>query len=277
MPDQYRQKRDQLVANADSIEILILGSSHAQDGIDPNQFTLYAHNLAFGGQSIYFDRKLTEKYLPDLPRLKYVLLMLDYNSLYYDHDEPRDFFYKYYYGLTYKNRKFYKESFLQSFFAYTPEQTLSLILNNRHEALGKGWENKNQRNDEVVTSIEKSKFRARGFNQTVNDWKGGDSVLIDLEALISLLKSKNITPILITYPHYSLIRSFLYPAIIERTRSVGNDLSQKYQIPFLDYFADDSFDIPDFFNCDHLNAAGAAKLSKKINAVITNLELKQSY
>ncbi|MCL1937498.1 MAG: hypothetical protein FWF52_03765 [Candidatus Azobacteroides sp.] len=272
IPSQYKQKRDQLVANADSIEILILGSSHAGDDIDPNQFSLYAHNLAFASQSIYFDRKLAEKYLPVLRRLKYVLLTLDFNSLYYDHEENRDFFYKYYYDISYKKRQFYKESLLQSFFVYTPEQTLSMIFNNQNEVLVKGWRNKAGRNDEAVQSMEKSELRANGFNATVNSWKGGDSVLDDLEALINLLQSKNITPILITYPNYSTIRSFMDASVIERTQNIGNSLSQKYHIPYLDYFADDSFTVADFFNCDHLNAEGAAKLSKKINAVIMDRE-----
>ena len=287
MPSSYKQKRDQLIANADSIEILVMGSSHAMDGIDPNQFALYTHNLAFGAQSIYFDRRIVEKYLSDLPRLKYVLLNLEFNSLYFDHDEGRDFFYKYYYDLDYKNRKFYKESFLQFFFVYTPEETLSQMINriksirsaksakSRQEGLFKGWHGSAGRNDEKVTSDEANKIRAKGFNDTAKEWKGGDSVLIDLEALITLLQSHKITPVLVAYPNYSLMRSYLDPSIIERNQSIANKLSEKYQIPYLDYFDDDSFTVADYFNCDHLNAAGAAKLSKKINAAIMDLEAKK--
>ena len=276
MPSAYRQKRDQLIANADSIEILILGSSHAMDGLDPDQFMLYAHNLAFGGQSIYFDHKLAEKYLPDLPRLKYVLLTLDFNSLYYDHDESRDFFYKYYYGLNYKNRKFYKESLLQSFFVYTPEQTFSLMLNNSKDPLIKGWKNKAGENNEVVASLEKNELRAKEFETTVKNWKDGDSVLDDLESLISLLQSHKITPILITFPNYSLLRSFLDTSVVERNRSIGKTLSRKYQIPYLDYFEEDDFTISDYFNCDHLNEQGAIKLSRKIDEIIMDLETKST-
>ena len=272
MPSAYKQKRDQLIVNADSIELLILGSSSAMDGIDPNQFTLYAHNLAFGSQSIYFDRKLIEKYLSDLPRLKYVLLSLNYIGLYFDHEENRDFFYKYYYDINYNDRKFYKESVLQSFFVYTPEQTLSLLFQKRQEELVKGWRNKAGRNDEAVTSGEKNELRAREYITTVENWKGGDSVLNDLEAIISLLQSRKITPVLINYPNYSLMRSFLDPAVIERNKRIGKTLSQKYQIPYLDYFDDDSFTVEDYFNCNHLNEQGAAKLSKKINTVIMDME-----
>jgi len=281
MPSSYMQKRDQLIANADSIEILALGSSHAMDGIDPNQFTLYTHNLAFGAQSIYFDRKLAEKYLPDLPRLKYVLLDFDFNSLYFDHDEGRDFFYKYYYDLDYKNRKFYKESFLQFFFVYNPGETLSLIINSikninkPQSGLFRGWNNKSGRNDIKVMSVEANKLRAKGFNNTAKDWDGGDSVIVDLEALINLLQSHKITPILVAYPSYSLMKSYLDSSIIERNRIIANELSEKYQILYLDFFNDDSFTVEDFFNCDHLNGAGAAKLSKKINTVIMNMESKE--
>jgi len=281
IPSAYKQKRDQLIANNDSIKILVLGSSHAMDGVDPNQFTLYAHNMAFGSQSIYFDLKLAEKYVPDLPQLKYVLLTLDYNSLYYDHDDARDFFYKYYYDLSYKNRKFYKESVLQAFFVYTYEQTLSMMLrslkDNRNERLVKGWSNNSGRDDATVSSVERNELRAKGFNYTVKTWEGGDSVLNELEELIFFLLSKNITPILITYPTYSLMNSFLDASIFEKIRNVGYELSQKHQIPYLDYSNDCSFTIEDFFNCDHVNKEGAAKLSKKINEVIMNMEEKNIF
>jgi lysophospholipase L1-like esterase len=164
---------------------------------------------------------------------------------------------------------------LQSFFVYTPEQTLSLLLNRKEIVLVKGWANSAGRNDEAVTSLEKNKLRVKGFDHTVKTWEGGDSVLIDLEALINLLQSHKVTPILITFPNYSLMRSFLYPSLVERNRNVGRELSQKYQIPYLDYFDDESFTVEDYFNCDHLNAQGAAKLSEKINAVIMDMELKK--
>jgi len=280
MPSFYRQKRDQLVANADSIEVLILGSSHAADGVDPNQFTLYAHNLAFGSQYIYFDRKLVEKYLPDLPRLKYVLLDFDYNSLYRDHAIETDFFYKYYYGINYRDRNFYKESFLQSYFVYSPGLALSMMLNSlkggaQNAEWIKGWRNDAGRNDKIVMSAEKNKLRAEIMDGIVKIWQGGDFVLNEFNDFINFLLSKGITPILVSYPNYSLLKSLLDKSVIERNLRIGNELSQKYQIPFLDFFNDDSFTVSDFVNCDHLNGEGAAKLSKKINEVIMNLEEKK--
>ena len=279
MPSLYREKRNQLIANADSIEVLILGSSHAMDGVDPTQFTLYAQNLAFVNQYIYFDRKLVEKYLPVLPKLRYVLLTLDYNSLYIDHEKERDFFYKYYYGINYKDHTFYKESFLQSFFVYTPETTLSLMLNslkgNRMKTLERGWVNFQKRNDKVVMSAEKNELRAKIIINGIETGKEGGSVLNEFEEFIKFLLSKGITPILVSYPNYSLLKSFLDKSVIEKNRNFGNELNQKYQIPFLNYFDDDSFTVSDFYNCDHLNRTGAAKLSKKINEVIMNMEEKR--
>jgi len=276
--NEYRQKRDQLEANADSIEVLILGSSHAMDGINPDKFTLYAHNLAFAGQSIHFDRKLTEKYLPVLPNLKYAILMLDYNSLYYENDEGRSFFYKYYYDIDYKNLKYCKENISQTFFVYNPEIILSMIeISLKYKGyykLVKGWINIMGRNDDFVTSVEKNRLRAKAFNEMVHSWDGGDSALIDLKEFISFLQAENITPILVNYPYYPLMRNFLDASVLESNKRIGLELSQKYQIHYLDYFDDDSFTIADFFNCDHLNVEGAAKISGKINDVIMNMEEK---
>lgn len=273
MPSLYRQKKEQLIENGDSIQVLVLGSSHAQDGIDPEAFTLFTHNMAFGSQSIYFDRKLVEKYLPILPNLKYVLISYEFNTLYYEHEPNRDFFYHYYYGIQYKDRNFWRESFLQFFNVYPPRQVLSQIVKSRIAPpvlLKKGYP---VSRDGVVDYSEVTSdvlvgMRAKSFNRTVANTGVRDDVLSDLELLLSYLLERGITPVLITYPNYSTFRDLLDKETIAYNRKVADYLLEKYPVRHLDFFEDPDFTVTDYFNCDHLSADGAVKLSKKIDRLI---------
>jgi hypothetical protein len=276
----YEQKRNQLINDADSIEVLILGNSHSTYGINPNQFTLYAFNLASEDQSLYFDRKLVEKYLPDLPNLKYVLITVDYHNLCFEHAKDRDFFYKYFYDISYKNRNYYKEYFLQSFFVYTPQRTLTLIKNsliygNEDIISPRGWTGRVDVDiAQKTTSIEKYRLRADKFNKNIENYENNKDIVADLECLITTLKSKNIVPILITCPAYKTFRECLEKEIVEEIRTVPEFLAKKHGIMYLDYLEDDSYILTDYYDyCDHLNIIGAQKLTQQVDAAIMNREV----
>ena len=276
--------REQLLENADSIEILILGNSHTTAGINPHLFTLYAQSMAFGSQSLYFDRRITEKYLPILPNLKYVFISFDYFSLYSEHEESRDFFYKYYYDIDYKNRKFGKEYFLQSFFVYSPKKTLELMWQQLFPPegesavqKGKGWHGWNGHDYEQVASVDWCRGKAAIFNKTIDSYEGGDAIFQDLESLIITLKSRGITPILITCPNYSTLRSFFRKEILDENKRKADYLVHKHGVLLLDYFEDDSFTYLDYADCDHLNLSGAEKLTTRIDSLIMEMESSRLY
>jgi hypothetical protein len=274
-PSGFAQKKEQLLDNAENMEVLIVGSSHAMHGIIPEQLTLNAQNIAYGSQTIYFDKRIIEKYLPRLKKLKYVVLDLDYSSLYIDHAENRDFFYKYYYDIDFKDRKFFKEFFLQSFFVYSPKQTVRLlkddIWGNEADIAGKKWLG-SEEYQEDVSSLEKNKGRAQTFNNDIDNYKGGNEILKDLESLIAILKSKHITPIVLSYPVYPVMRTFYYKKVLEKNKQINDYLVQKYGVIYLDYGDDDSFIISDYYDCDHLNKPGADKLTQRLDSVIMTLE-----
>ena len=123
----YKEKYEGLLKKKDFIEVLILGNSYAHYGVDPNQFTFYAYNLANVGQSIYFDKRLTLRVLDDLPKLKYVLISIDYHSLSFSSQEARNYWSYYGHGLKYKDLSYFKADLSPFLFGYTPLISLSLI------------------------------------------------------------------------------------------------------------------------------------------------------
>jgi hypothetical protein len=282
IPTEFGNQKEDLLSKADSIEILITGSSHARRGLIQDQFNLYTYDIAFGSQTIYFDRRIIEKYLGQLTQLKYVIISLEYTSLYTEHEENRDFFYHYYYGINYRNRTFYKEYFLQSFFVYDPRLTVHLIAENLLSSQQEKQENEpwfaspGYDYETQVLSVAKCETRGNVFNRIIKDWKGGDAILNDLESFIVLLQSKNITPILLNFPCSPLLRSFQDEKIVRKNNQVANYLSYKYNIMYLDYWDDDRFVYTDYYDPDHLNMFGAEKLTKQVNAIIMKMEMQKS-
>jgi hypothetical protein len=278
-PSLYEKKNIQISNNADSIEVLILGNSHTTYGIYPEMISSYAYSLAFEDQSIFYDKKLLERYLPLLSRLKYVFINIDYHNLCFRAADNRAFFYKYYYDIDYDNRNFWKEKMLQSFFVYSPRTTWTIIYNDLtsvpNNNIGpKGGINRAVSIYDAVTSIEKSKIRAAIFNDCINMYDSNELIMEDFEQIITRLKAENITPILITCPSYWTMRACLDKRIEEKCKSAAESLSEKYNILYLNYFNDDSFEISDYYDSDHLNIFGAVKLTTKIDSVITQLDNK---
>ena len=277
MPSRYKSKRDGLVQNANDVQILILGHSHAANGINPLDFSLTAHNLAFGSQTIYFDRKLLEKYLPILPQLKYVIISFDYTTLYRENNYDRNFFYKYYYDIDYKEQKFFKEYILQSVFVYSPYTTLQIMisnLKNRGELnLIKGWDGSYPNSDyHLITSPLILQERIHNLNKDILDGENKEYILNDLEFMIDTLNSLDVKTILINFPIYKELREKFDKEVVKKNQEAAYYLIQKYDVIYLDYLDSDEFTIDDYYDSDHLNRYGAAKLTAKVDSVIKEFD-----
>ena len=87
-------------------------------------------NLAFGSQTILYDKQLILKYIGILKNLKYVIISLDYPSLYWGFSKDRDFFYYHYYGINIRNKSYFKENFSYFFYVYSPKTSVEILMNN---------------------------------------------------------------------------------------------------------------------------------------------------
>jgi hypothetical protein len=270
---RYLQKRDGLLINSDSIEILVLGNSHADDGINPIFFSKFTYNLANSSQTLLYDDLIVRKYLPLLSKLKYALISLDYHSLYLDIPEDRDFLYDYYYDINIKNKIFLKEQFSFFFFVYSPTIAIDLICKSTNYKLNKGWEGtSNNSIDEL--SEKRGEISVDFFTNKIYKKIAENKqriILSKLEALIMFLKSKNVTPILISTPCHSYYYSKLDNEIVLKNDVIINELKIKYHLNYINSLKDREFNSSDFYNADHLNSKGARKYSIFLNDTISKL------
>ena len=284
LPTSYTGKVKGLVSVADSIQLIILGNSHATFGVDPNQMDLYAYNLAQVNQSLYFDKRLTLKYLDKLPKLKVVIITVDFHSLYFSSQGPRDAWSYYGNGIEYKDGLSLLNKYSR-IMGYTPKVTVNLILKslkkkyktikavdvengvNLSHPMTKGWLEYTGTHHSAMNESN-YRERAQDFNELAKNSEEKMDVLKDLESFIQLLKFKNITPVLVTLPCYSPYANMLDKTIVAQNEDYLQTLSHKYAISYWN-FLNLPLEEDKFWNCDHLNSEGAKIFSKILNQRIT--------
>src|SRR5688572_26582080 len=81
-PSEFQLKAQYLKKDKDKINVLILGSSHNQNAINPEYVEDFnCSNLAFGGQDIRIDSALFNEVVDQLSGLKFVVFEISYHSL----------------------------------------------------------------------------------------------------------------------------------------------------------------------------------------------------
>lgn len=292
----YSEKYDGALKNKEKIELLILGNSHAHYGVDPTVFSLFAYNLANVNQSIYFDKRITTSIIDSLPNLKYVLISVDYHSLYFSSQGVRDIWSYYGNGIKYKNKSYFKSDFSPFLFGYTPKVSISMLKKrlinyykygnkcisydvedgvNLLDTLNRGF-----LPYDVSKSLEftedKYKYKTNLFSKKVNTLNEKSEVLADLESFIKILISYNVEPILITPPTFIEYNRYLDSSILNQNNKDIMQLCNTYDLMYLNYMNNTLFEKDDFKNGDHLNRIGALKFGKILNDTIMSFTNRNS-
>ena len=276
----YTEKEKGIIQNKNKIELLILGNSRATLGIDPNQFDVYAYNIANVAQPLYYDKRLTLKHLDELSNLKYVFITLDMNSLNYSRMGSREIWSYYGNGVEYKDEmSFVSKNFYLK--GYSPSIALQILKNDLSgkyktikavdldeeyelgKPINKGFFSyKNTREEGMTLKF----FHSRLDNALANEASSEkEEILADLEDLIKILKAKNITPILVTIPCYEPFIKMFNKEIIKASEVAYENLAKKYDLEYWNYLYL-PMEKTDFHDCDHLNIHGAAKFSSVLNS-----------
>ena len=80
-PNTFNTKANYLNSNLENIEILFLGSSHTQNGVNPKFIDISSANIAYGSQDYQLNSAIYFKYISRLKKLKKLIIELDYHSL----------------------------------------------------------------------------------------------------------------------------------------------------------------------------------------------------
>lgn len=271
----FAVKKDYLEKNCNAIEVLILGSSHSQNGINPEFLNKKSCNLAFGSQAISMDYFLLDKYIDKMPKLKIVLMEVSPFRFYGDHDITK------FNGYIYSN--IYKINYKQSSLSL---KNYSLVLSNYKYFTSIFYDYLNPYSYKYFVNAQG--FVTNDFNDRFDKLKY-DSIKINqsfsmehsfenkelfrmndlfMKKLIRKCNAKKVKVILLSTPVYKTYQNKIpVNAIME-----VDSLLHKYQIEFgvksIDFSENKDFNIYDYKNDNHLNSNGAKKLTKKIDSLL---------
>jgi hypothetical protein len=282
IPNGYRNKRASLERQLDSVEVLVLGSSHAYYGVDPNCLSLRTYNLAYVFQSPYYDTRLVLKYLDRMPRLRLVLMDVNYISLWYEladtKESWRDYFYYHFWGIRYRNLARFDPMMVSYVALYTWKATLGYAKRNFSptcDPLPYGFAPaccpNGFGNDPTDTTTRPELVRNRWGSVRVQCL---DSMIkashlseniADLDTMLQELERRHIRVAFVTLPVHECFSRCLSPTINLRTEQIIDSLCVKYGCRRADYRSDGRFVAGDFRDGDHLNFRGAEKFSRILN------------
>lgn len=267
LPNVYSKKNQYVASQAPGISTLILGTSHTYYGLNPAELGDSVFNLANTSQPALYDLALLEKWVPEMPNLKRVIIPISYTSFaepdLEDTDEwQRAVQYKVYMHLPlHSDYSIYNLAFTDynALFGRLRNLVLGDKQGNDCDSLGfgLGYEKGTEAPDWQEGGESRAQSHTFPYDKGVNEHK-----LQTYEDLIEYLKKRNIECILISTPTWPTYRAHLDQRQLRDMQEKTAYLVDKYGLRYYNYSASEAFDAGDFHDVDHLNDIGASKLSR---------------
>lgn len=274
LDNSYKVKSQYLNANVNSIETLILGSSHTFYGLDPKFFTSKTFNASNVSQSPDVDFAILKSYEDMLDNLSTVVIRLSYDTLFEQlKDSPEDWRLKDY--RLYTDIDFnYKLKHNSEILSTGTHQVLKILkayyydgkplLNS--DSLGWG----NNLSNRPKPDLNKAGLSA-AKRHTAKSWDLLQDNIDKYRAIIEWCSNRNAQVIIVTLPAYKSYRNNLNKEQLNKMLQVGNLLDSEFKnCSYFNFMDEESFIAEDFYDADHLSANGAQKFSLIINSLIEN-------
>lgn len=287
LPNNYSIKRQQLNVLSGRIDTLILGSSSTYFGVVPKQLSGTAFNLAYLIQPLYYDDQLLTRVLPQLPRLRRVIVTVQYISLFFELDDFvgswRQYFYEQEWGIPPARfgdrmdiRMWSRVALLTPRFSVqSVRPALSgLARGARVLPTTPGVEARDDRgwwpagfgdDDPARLNAAYAARRLAQYDEMMNV-NHEQANLRYLKHILSVLHEHDIECVLVSLPVWSTFRNGMRADMWDRTQSDIQHLVKDYDVRYLSFLNSPQLEAADFFDVDHLSPRGAIRFTKMLNA-----------
>ena len=267
-PNSYKYKDEYITNNCDSINTIILGSSHSFYGINPEFLGNNSFNLANVSQDLKFDSYLLNCYIDKCYNLKTLIVPISYFTLYetpLDRGEEkfRVKFYERYMGYndTIQNRFEKLEIYNLQIFQEKIMKYLKCLCDIDTDF---GYDSNGWATGYSVSKIDKN-IESDAIKTVTRHTPNGKYLKENIEYLnqiAEICEQHNVRLYFITAPTLSAYHNKIDANRWNFTKSVINEVCIKYNASYFNYLNDDRFDKSDFYDIDHLCHKGAEKFSK---------------
>lgn len=275
VPNEYKYKAEWMETHVDSVETLILGTSHAFYGIDPSFFREKAFSLANSAQPLRYDAFLFSKYCNRLKSLKHVILSVSYFTLFDAYDEKAE-------GENWRsvNYKVYfddpqiSDLSKNSYFIFHPkpleEKFKRFLKGNTILACSKNGFGYPIFRVHQKHVLDNASARVWVNHHTPKDWSGLKNNVGYLKLIAEECKKMHVQFVIVTTPTWHTYYERLDQKQLTKMHEVIHDLQKQYPIRYIDMMKDNRFVENDFTDCNHMSCVGARKLSSILNNCLNN-------
>lgn len=276
--NDYKFKNSWLSENAKKVKILSLGSSHGFYGISPEEFSLQTFNAGHHAQDLRFDNFIFNKFFPNMDSLRYVILPISYPTPfgqleYLTKDNKRIVNYVLYYDCP-----DFPFSIKYNFecCSINVEYLLSILKSHTLRSCNEYGQLQEPNMDTIdFEQFGKERVKRFSYRQTDLSELELDTIFEKnvsyVQDIINKCNIRNVHVILLTIPVYSSYSKNEDEEQWKRTLEFCQQLQNRNNnVSYINMQTDERFSIDDFFDADHLNQFGAAKLSNFLNDYIMN-------
>lgn len=274
IPNEYSNKKEYLDKYGPEIKILILGSSHAYRGINPEYFSEPAFNAAMFSQSLDYDLKIIERYKNELDNLNTLIIPVSYFTLFSNLEMGIENWRKKNYNIYYDFPNESKWRFSTEILNAPLQKNLSRIKDfyvhekDHVEMEPHGWEGQ----DKTATSFELEETGIQAAaRHTFKTHDALEDNIKDLNKIINIASDHNWKVVLVIPPAFETYTENLAQSqlaiTIEHCKKIS---SRNSHVKFLNLLNSPEFNKIDFYDADHLNISGAQKFSVLLDHFIIN-------
>lgn len=274
IPNDYRVKKNYLDQHAHAVNMLLMGSSHTYYGINPDHLDTKAFNASYVFQSLDIDLAILRKYEGHWDSLRYIVLPVDYFSLYSRLGTGEE-------AWRIKNYNLYWDLGISKNIVENSEVLTNPLNVNANRVIDhylkkisfittspNGWGVGYDSTRELDIS-----GRSAAARHHAKDDRYFDENLDYLVSIIDFAAKRNVKVVLISSPAWKAYTDNLDPVQWDRTTRTADSLAKKYDNAiYFNLMKDSTFQYEDYYDGDHLNDKGAKKFTLKLDSLIRAAE-----
>ena len=278
-PNVYSYKRQYVEDHQKDIKVLLLGSSHVEEGVNPALLGEGAFNMAISARLNEYDAALAEKYVPGMDSLEAVIMHMDYSTFLFGrlkhNTHEVNVGASSLMGTCHCMHTKYMGMHLKPFWYW------SEILNSKLNFMSRFWNKA-----EVLQECDSLGFCGLDVNERLTDWEYRNladdfdpSVPINKETydklwdvygtIARVTQQRGARLILVHTPVYQTYQDAIDSRAMADIEQFVQKLQQKYpNVEYHNFLFAEGFTPDDFNDSSHLTSTGADKFSRILANVI---------
>ena len=273
IPNDFDYKKKYLDANSNRIKVLFLGSSHIYYGANPVYTKLKSFNSSHISQSLNYDFSILNKYEKKWDNLKYIIVPVDYFSMYYTLETGVEKWriknYNIYYGINHGEDYSYNFEIATGKFLNNIKRLKNSLLHRGSDITcnSLGWGN-------TYHSTDSQDLFETGITAAKRHTMIKDDMIFskNIEAIKNILyfsKQNEIKILFVTTPAYkTYVENLDKSQLNHMISTISGIVSKHSNAKYYNLLNDKKFKDSDFYDADHLNERGAKRFTLLMDSLI---------